>query len=82
MRNRENAGARSSPALPKFLNETEVAEILGITVRGVQGYRRAGGGPPWTRVSKNVLRYNLASFQAWIATRPSGGERLESLEAA
>ena len=50
----------------RFYCEREVATILGVSVKTVQGWRFRGGGPPSVKLA-GVVRYPMDSFEAWIA---------------
>ena len=69
--------ARSTPnniADTRYIGEREVAEILGLSPRTLQGWRiRKGLGPPWRRLGRDAIRYSLAEVQAWAESQPRGG---------
>jgi hypothetical protein len=46
------------------MNEAAVASRLGITVRGLQGWRLRGRGPRFLKVGRFV-RYRLADVICW-----------------
>lgn len=48
-----------------LMTEREVAEILGICHRTLQGWRCKGTGPLFVRVGRRV-RYEPAALQAWL----------------
>lgn len=54
-----------------LLTESQVAEILGISVRTVQGWRHRGGGPRYLKLGKGhgAVRYDLSDLQDYIASR-------------
>jgi predicted DNA-binding transcriptional regulator AlpA len=56
----------------KFLNEKQVSEILGISVKTLQRWRLFGEGPPWRKFSAAV-RYPADALQAWVESTPHGG---------
>jgi predicted DNA-binding transcriptional regulator AlpA len=57
----------------KFLNEKQVAEILGISVKTLQRWRLFGEGPAWKKFGAAV-RYPVAALQAYIESAPHGGD--------
>ena len=48
----------------KFLTSVEAAEILGLSVRTLEGWRVRGGGPIYRRFGRRV-RYARADLLAW-----------------
>ena len=52
-----------------LLNEHEVAEFLGYTVRALQNWRVRGGGPKFIRVSKRSIRYRRRDLIVWCEER-------------
>lgn len=59
-----------------LLNESQIAETLGIAVATVRRWRLHGRGPRFIKVGAAV-RYDQRDFQDWLASRPAGGERLD-----
>ena len=57
----------------KFLNEKQVAEIMGISVKTLQRWRLFGEGPGWKKFGAAV-RYPADALQAWIESVPHGGD--------
>ena len=53
----------------------EAARMLGLSSWGLAEMRRRGGGPPFYRVGKRVVRYRLGDMRAWIRSRTVGGAR-------
>lgn len=49
-----------------LMNEQQVAEILGLSVRTVQAWRLRGRGPTFTRIH-GAVRYSCGDLQAFIA---------------
>jgi predicted DNA-binding transcriptional regulator AlpA len=49
-----------------LLNETQAAELLGLSVRTLQNWRLRGGGPPYQKLGRAV-RYSLIKLRQWIA---------------
>ena len=50
----------------QLLNERQVAELLGLQVRTLQGWRFRRRGPGFIRISGKCVRYSPATIQAWI----------------
>ena len=69
-------------ALPKsiiqFLNEQELAELLGVKVSTIRRWRQCQKGPRYIKVGAAV-RYDHADVAAWLACRPSGGEAVREV---
>jgi phage terminase Nu1 subunit (DNA packaging protein) len=60
---------------PRYVNERAMAELSGLAVRTLQQWRLRGNlGPPWRKLG-TAVRYDLTAFQAWIDSRPGGGEQ-------
>ena len=63
------------------LTEREVEETRGIRVKQLRHMRARGDGPAWKKVSGQVgcrggrVLYPAADLDAWIASRPGGGDR-------
>jgi predicted DNA-binding transcriptional regulator AlpA len=57
----------------KFLNEKQVAEIMGVSVKTLQRWRLFGEGPEWKKFGAAV-RYPADALQAWIERAPHGGD--------
>lgn len=56
----------------------EAASLLGLTVRCLENWRRAGEGPPFVRISHRAVRYRRSDLRRWLAGRmrgSNGGER-------
>jgi len=62
----------SSASAPRFYSEKDLALVLGISVKTVQGWRFRGHGPPWKKLAGTV-RYPIEQFDAWVAAQPGGG---------
>lgn len=63
----------------RMMRETEVADVLGVSRRTLQGWRWRGGGPPYLRIG-SAVRYEPAAVRAWLdaqrrtSTSDDGGE--------
>ena len=61
------------PALT-FLDEKEVAELLGVSVASLRRWRLLGRGPRATKIGASV-RYKLADIEAFVNQCPTIGGR-------
>lgn len=71
----ENELANTSIALETFLNEHDVAQMLNVSVATVRRWRLLGKGPKFLKLS-SACRYRNEDIDAWLASRPTGGEKL------
>jgi predicted DNA-binding transcriptional regulator AlpA len=55
--------------LDRLINEKKAAELLGYTVRALQGWRVRGGGPAYVKVSSRSIRYRRRDLVAWAEAR-------------
>lgn len=55
------------------MTPSEVAARLLVTETTLARWRADGKGPPWVRIGDRH-RYDREGFEAWLASRPSGGE--------
>jgi len=51
--------------MERMRREAEVAEVLGLSIRTLQGWRWRGGGPPYHRIG-GAIRYDMAEVRAWL----------------
>lgn len=51
-----------------LLNQTRVAQILGMTEKFLEARRVRGGGPPFIRCGR-LIRYKPSDLEAWIEER-------------
>jgi hypothetical protein len=60
--------------VPKcFYSERDLAAVLGVSVKTIQGWRfRGGKGPAWKRLAGSI-RYPVDQFNAWVEAQPGGG---------
>lgn len=56
-----------------FLNEVQVAEIIGASVATVRRWRLIGRGPKFLKVGGTLIRYPVEELETWLASQPSGG---------
>jgi len=61
-----------------FLNEFEIADVLGISVATVRRWRLKRRGPTFVKVAGTLIRYPVEALEEWLAAQPSGGEPLGS----
>ena len=47
-------------------NEKQIASALGLSVKTLQNWRWAGGGPKDFRISGRSVRYLWAEVEAWL----------------
>lgn len=52
--------------LDQLLNETEVARMIGFTIRALQNWRVRGGGPQFVKISRRSVRYRRQDVLEWI----------------
>jgi hypothetical protein len=64
----------SAPAEAEFLDAREAADLLGTTVKGLEGLRRRGTGPAYIQLGKRI-RYRradlLRTVQETVQGKPS-----------
>ena len=53
---------------PLLLDQTSVAELLGISPRTLEAWRHRGGGPPFVKVGRRVL-YRREDVAGYIESR-------------
>jgi excisionase family DNA binding protein len=58
----------SMEASERLMTLTEVADLLGIPVATLYGWRYRGDGPRGYRIGRHV-RYRRAAVEAWIETQ-------------
>ncbi len=51
--------------IPKLLNQQQVAEMLGLSVKWCERKRWSGGGPPYRKIGGSV-RYELSDVLEYI----------------
>jgi predicted DNA-binding transcriptional regulator AlpA len=52
-----------------LLKQDEAAELLGLTPRGLAAWRYRGGGPPYVKLSRRVVRYRRIDLMEWAEQR-------------
>ena len=58
-------GPAPAPRLTMLLTENEVAALLHVTVKALQGWRYRGGGPRFVKVGRCV-RYRMEDLQCFV----------------
>ena len=61
-------------ALTTLLNEYDVARVTGLSVASVRRWRFLKQGPKYLKIG-SAVRYRPEDVTAWLASRPTGGER-------
>lgn len=54
--------------MERMFAQAEVAELLGVTERCIEGWRVRGGGPRYVRVGR-LIRYRHSDVSAWLDAR-------------
>ncbi len=66
----DGPAGRPIPEHPdSLLLPSEVAAILGVSVRTLEGWRLRGGGPAFVQISARACRYRKSILETWIASR-------------
>jgi predicted DNA-binding transcriptional regulator AlpA len=64
--------AAPSPTDPDaLLNEVQSADLLNLSVRTLQAWRSAGGGPRFVRAGR-AIRYRRRDLLAWMDDNTAG----------
>ena len=58
--------------MDKLMNETAVAEFLGVSLACVRRWRLFGDGPAYRKVGP-LVRYRPEAVNEWFDSQPSGG---------
>jgi hypothetical protein len=53
----------------ELLDTFETAKWLGVSVQFLQIGRSKGYGPPFVRISSNIVRYHRGSVRRWLRER-------------
>jgi len=56
---------------PAFLTQAEVAVLLGVPERTLEGWRLTKSGPPWLKLSRHV-KYDRDDVLAWAREQRHG----------
>ena len=66
----DGPAGRQIPIHPdSLLLPSEVAAILGVSVRTLEGWRLRGGGPAFVQISARACRYRRSILEIWITAR-------------
>jgi hypothetical protein len=60
----------------RYLNEFQVAAMLGVSVRTVRSWRLLRKGPPWLKLGpamRCAVRYDIRTLEEW-ALQAGGGQ--------
>ena len=57
----------------ELLNESQVAQKLGVSIATVRRWRVLKVGPRFRKIGSASVRYALADLKAWVESQPSGG---------
>jgi predicted DNA-binding transcriptional regulator AlpA len=57
----------------RFVDRTEVAHMLGLSVKTLDKWALLGIGPRFRRIGHRAVRYELADVEAFIERAPIGG---------
>lgn len=57
----------------ELMRRSDVAELLGLSVRTLEGWARAGTGPAFRRIGREAF-YLRSDLDAWILSQPAFGE--------
>jgi len=58
---------RESLPPPEYLDTHSAAAYLGLTRKQLEHWRCRGGGPPFLKVSRRIVRYSRADLDTWMA---------------
>ena len=68
---REIAGGDGVPKR-RFYSERDLAGVLGVSTKTLQGWRCRSLGPPWRKLC-GAVRYDSVEFDTWVGLQPRGG---------
>lgn len=58
--------------MPEYIDDHQLAKLLGISRETIQQWRCKNEGPPWSKAGKRRVRYRMADVHAWMAARSRG----------
>jgi phage terminase Nu1 subunit (DNA packaging protein) len=67
--------------LDSLLTQQDLAEVLGVSIRTIETWRRDGSGPSYFRLNGRLVRYRLGTVLEWASER-SFSSTAEEQEAA
>ena len=66
-------GVKDTTQAVVLLTPHAVAQLLHVSERTLQNWRRAGHGPQWIKVGPGLVRYDQAALDDWLAQNRRGG---------
>lgn len=60
------------PITRRFLTERDLASMLNVSVKTIQGWRFRAKGPPWRKFC-GAVRYDAGAVEQWAESQPGGG---------
>ena len=60
---------------PRFLNETQLADLIGLSLKTLRNWRNMGKGPTFRKWEGGAVRYSSADVEKWIQRQPVGGAK-------
>lgn len=64
-----NSHTRPTPPEDGYLTERELARLLNVSPRTLQGWRLRGNGPPFCAFSERCIRYLWSDAAEWARSR-------------
>ena len=64
--------ARQTAARKRLLSRDDIEAEYGITRRWLELAAHRGDGPPMTKITPRMVRYDRAALEAWIASKAEG----------
>ncbi len=61
-----------------YYSPRQLAELLSVSVRTLEGWRLRGCGPEYSAISSRMIRYSGASVLAWLAAFEAGSDLAEN----
>ena len=55
--------------IEELLKPKEAADLLGLSLRGLENFRHRGGGPAYVRISARCVRYRYGTILDYAAAR-------------
>jgi predicted site-specific integrase-resolvase len=62
----------------EMLTPAQVADMLRVPRETLRYWRKNGKGPPWTRLSDQVIRYPREAFEKWLSSKTSDHSDFQS----
>ncbi len=56
----------------RWIDTIKAAAHADVEPRTLEDWRRRGVGPPYRRIGRRLVRYNLADLDAWIRAQSAG----------